>query len=154
MTSAKKALKNNDFTITIKVPKSAKQVFDALKNVEDWWIGEIHGRADKVGAEFVYTYKEFHKNTQKVIDITPNQKVVWYVEDAHLSFTRKKDEWKGTTIVFEISSKGEQTQITFTHQGLTPKAECFEACSSGWEFYIAKSLRNYLLKGKGLDPGF
>jgi len=82
-----------------------------------------------------------------------NKKIVWHVDDAAIGFTEDKNEWTGTDLIFEIFPRAEKTEIKFTHRGLTPKLECFEACSAGWEFYITKSLKNFLLEGQGLDPG-
>jgi len=152
MKSAKELSTNQDLTILISINKTPKEAYEAINDVKAWWIGDIEGRADKVGSEFTYRYKDFHKSTQKVIELVPGKKVVWHVEEANLSFAKNKKEWEGTNIVFEISTKGDQTEIKFTHHGLTPEVECYEACSGGWEFYITKSLTNLLTKGKGLYP--
>jgi len=144
----------NNYTNTIVIQKPPQEVYAAINKVADWWIGEIQGQALKVGDEFTYQYKNFHKSRQKVTELIPGRKIVWHVEEATLSFIENKDEWKGTDIVFEITAQNGQTEIKFTHFGLTPKAECFEACSGGWNFYIKQSLVNYLMKGKGIDPGF
>jgi uncharacterized protein YndB with AHSA1/START domain len=145
---------SNDLTVSLTVNKTPKEVYDAINDVKAWWIGEISGNSNNVGAEFVYRYKDFHTSTQKVTELVPNKKVVWHVEDALLSFTENKKEWKGTDIIFEITPKGDSTELKFTHKGLTPKVECFEACSEGWGFYVTKSLNNLLINGKGIDPGF
>jgi len=152
MKLAKELSTNQDLTILISINKTPKEAYEAINDVKAWWIGDIEGRADKVGSEFTYRYKDFHKSTQKVIELVPGKKVVWHVEEANLSFAKNKKEWEGTNIVFEISTKGDQTEIKFTHHGLTPEVECYEACSGGWEFYITKSLTNLLTKGKGLYP--
>lgn len=57
-------------------------------------------------------------------------------------------------MVFDLVSTKEGTQIHFTHEGLTPQIECFENCSAGWDFYIKKSLKNFIEKGEGIDPKF
>ena len=36
-------MQNKDFTISITVEKSAKEVFDAINNVSEWWQGKITG---------------------------------------------------------------------------------------------------------------
>jgi hypothetical protein len=144
----------NDLTISISVNKSPKEVYNAVNDVKAWWIGDVSGSADKVGAEFTYRYKEFHTSTQRVTELVPGKKIVWHVEDAVLSFAENKKEWKGTDIVFEIKPDGDITELKFIHKGLTPNVECFEACSEGWAFYVTKSLKNLLINGKGIDPGF
>jgi hypothetical protein len=77
--------------------------------------------------------------------------VAWLVVDATISFLQDKTEWMGTTIVFEISPKGDQTEIRFTHIGLAPDVECFEVCSDAWGGLIRGSLRSFINEGIG-DP--
>jgi hypothetical protein len=51
--------------------------------------------------------------------------------------------------VFEVSKKGNQTEVRFTHAGLVPQHECFGACSNAWGSYVNGSLRNLIATGKG-----
>ena len=37
----------------------------------------------------------------------------------------------------------------FTHVGLAPDDECYEACSDAWGSYIKHSLRSLITTGKG-----
>ena len=67
-------MKNQDFTTTIVVDQSPDQVFNALKNPQNWWSGEIAGKSSQVGDEFTYQYKEFHESTQRVVEMIPNKK--------------------------------------------------------------------------------
>lgn len=39
--------------------------------------------------------------------------------------------------------------IHFTHLGLVPEFECFDACSNGWTHYIRQSLLSLITTGKG-----
>jgi hypothetical protein len=140
-----------NFTTSIRVNKTPEEVFDAINNVRGWWIGEIEGSTDKIGDEFAYHYKDIHYSKQKITELIPGKRVVWHVLDANLSFVMVNDEWKGTYIVFDISKKGDKTEVVFTHIGLVPILLCFERCSNGWSFYINKSLKSFINTGKG-DP--
>ena len=142
-------MNNQNFTTTFSVDQTPKEAFDAINNVRGWWSGEIEGATDKLGDEFTYRYKDVHYTKQKLIEIVPDQRVVWLILDAYLNFTKDKTEWKGTKVVFEISKKGKQTEVRFTHQGLVPEFECFDACSNAWGFYISDSLRSLIATGKG-----
>jgi hypothetical protein len=51
--------------------------------------------------------------------------------------------------MFEISTRGNKTEIRFTHQGLVPAYECFDVCSNAWGSYVNGSLRNLIATGKG-----
>jgi hypothetical protein len=142
-------MSNHDFTTTILVDQTPKEAFDAINNVRGWWSGEIEGPTEKLGDEFTYQYKEFHYSKQKLIEVVPAQRVVWLVTDSRLNFVEDKSEWTGSKISFEISKKGDQTQVRFTHMGLVPKHECFDACSNAWTDYIRNSLRSLIATGKG-----
>jgi len=139
------------FTTTFLVDQTPKEAFDAINNVGGWWSGEIEGSTEKLGDEFTYPYKDVHRTKQKLVEVIPDKKVVWLVSDAYLNFTEDKTEWNGTKVIFEISEKGNKTEIRFTHQGLVRECECFDACSSAWGFYINNSLRSLITTGKG-DP--
>jgi hypothetical protein len=69
--------------------------------------------------------------------------------DSRINFVKDKTEWKGTDIVFEVTKKGDKTELRFTHVGLVPAFECYGACSDAWGFYINDSLRSLITTGKG-----
>ena len=140
-----------DFTTTLLVDQSAADVFNAVNNVRGWWHGKVEGSTDKINDDFDYRMKEFHYSKQKIVELIPNKKVVWLVTDSNLSFTSSKNEWTGTKIIFEISEVNNKTQICFTHEGLTPKFECYGDCSNGWTMLIQESLKNLITMGKGVE---
>jgi hypothetical protein len=143
-------MKNNqNYSTTISVKQTPKEVFEAVNNVRGWWSEEIEGRTDKLGAEFEFHYQDLHRSTHKITELVPGRKVVWHVPDARLTFVRDKTEWKGTDIVFEIAKKGNQTELRFTHIGLVPAIECYGACSGAWGFYINESLLSLITSGEG-----
>jgi uncharacterized protein YndB with AHSA1/START domain len=130
-----------DFTTTLLVDQSPAQVFNAITNVRGWWHGlyeeEIIGKTDELNQEFTFRAGAgAHYSKQRLIELVPNEKVVWLVTEAELSFVEKKDEWVGTKITFDISKKGDKTRVKFTHQGLTSGAECYDSCSSAWKMYM------------------
>jgi hypothetical protein len=137
-------MKKKDFTTTISVDQTPMEVFHAINNVRGWWSGEIEGSTDKLNDEFTYRYKDFHYSRQKLVEVIPEKKIVWLVTEGSINFVKDKNEWTGTKIIFEISPKGAQTLIRFTHEGLVPEHECFDACSNAWTGYIANSLRNFI----------
>jgi len=141
---------SHDFTTTLLVDKTPAEAFNAITNVRGWWSEEIDGGAAKLNDEFTYHYRDIHGCTMKLIEVEPNQKVVWLVTENYFSFTKDKREWIGTKIIFDISLKDNKTQIIFTHLGLVPEYECFDICSNAWGQYIQQSLYSLITTGVGL----
>ena len=140
---------SRDYTTTIRVKATPERAFDAITDVRGWWAGEIEGETARVGAEFTYRYENFHTSKQRVIELEPAKRVVWQVVESRLNFIARKDEWNGTRIEFEISRTRDGSEIRFTHTGLSPDVECFDACANAWGFLVSKSLRGLIETGKG-----
>jgi hypothetical protein len=138
-----------DFVTSILVDQSPKEVFKAVNNVRGWWQGEITGNAGKLNEEFSYRMEDIHFSKQKVVEIIPDEKVVWLITDSQLNFLEEKNEWTGTKISFEISQTKDKTLLRFTHKGLVPDFECYDACSNAWTDLIKKSLFSLITTGKG-----
>lgn len=139
-----------DFTTTLLVDKTPKEAFDTINNVRGWWSEEIEGGTSKLNDEFNYHFEDIHTCKIKLVEVIPNQKVVWLILDNYFKFTQDKTEWKGTKISFDIAEQDGKTQIVFTHHGLVPEYECFEICRGAWTNYIQNSLASLISTGKGL----
>lgn len=137
-------MKKQDFTTTILVDQSPKEAFDAINNVRGWWTGEIDGTTDKLDNEFSYRFKDLHYSKHKLIEAIPGEKIVWLITESSINFVKDKNEWRGTKIIFDIALAGDKTQIRFTHHGLVPAQECYDACSNAWTGYITDSLRKFI----------
>ena len=144
-------MNQRNFTTVFTVDQTPEEAFAAITNVRGWWSGQIEGYTEKLGDEFTYQYKDVHCSKQKLTEVIPGKKVTWEVVDGYLNFVADKSEWKGTKVTFEIGKRGEQTEVRFTHVGLLPDHECYDACSNAWAFYINDSLRSLIATGKG-DP--
>src|SRR5438445_2167808 len=142
-------MKDQNYTATFTVDQTPKEVFAAITNVRGWRSGNIEGSTDKLGDEFTYRYEDVHYSKQKITEFIPGKKVVWHVLDGYLNFTQDKTEWQGTDITFDISKKRDKTEVRFTHVGLVPESECYDACSNAWGSYINGSLRSLITSGKG-----
>ena len=142
-------VKSKSFNSTILVDQNPATAFHAIQNFRAWWSEEIEGRTDKLNEEFTYHYKDVHRCKMRIIEFVPNKKVVWHVLDNYFNFTKDKGEWKDTKISFEISKKGDKTEVNFTQFGLVPEYECFDICSDAWSQYIQQSLLSLITTGKG-----
>lgn len=137
-------MSNSDFTTSFKVNRSPSEVFEVLSNVRDWWTGIIDGSSDHLGAEFTYRSEPHHRSSHKVTEYVPDKRIVWHTTDSSINFVKNRSEWTGTDVILEIEPDGEGSEVRFTHVGLNPSVECFEACSQGWEAYVLKGLRKLL----------
>jgi hypothetical protein len=140
-------MKNQDFTVSFMVDQSPEEVFAAINNPHTWWTGEFEGTSDKLGAEFIYRYEPHHYSKQKVSEWVPGKRAVWDVIESRLNFIKEKDEWTGTKIIFDIEKKGNKTEVRFTHAGLVPEIECYDACSNAWNGLVKNSLRELIATG-------
>ena len=142
-------MNNRSYTTAFTVNQTPEAAFAAINNVRGWWSEEIEGRTDKLGEEFKYHFQDIHRCKLKIAELVPGKKVVWRVLDNYFNFIKDKTEWTGTDVIFDISKKGDKTEVRFTHQGLVPEYECYDACREGWSTYINSSLLDFIVTGKG-----
>jgi hypothetical protein len=136
------------YSVTMVVDQSPTEVFNAINNVRGWWSGEITGVTDRLGAEFTYAYKAYHRSTHKITEFVPGRRVVWLTTAASINFVNDKSEWNGTEIVFDITRRADKTQLRFTHIGLVPTIECYGGCSGAWQSLITEGLFKLISRGK------
>src|ERR1700757_3771713 len=115
-----------NFTTSISVEQSPGDVFNAINNVRGWWSEEIEGNTNELNEEWDYHYEDVHRCKMKIVEFIPGKKVVWLVLDNYFNFTKDKSEWKGNKIIFEITEKGNKTQLKFSQVGLVPEYECYD----------------------------
>ena len=143
-------IKNDqNFTTTLLVDQTPREVFDAINNVRGWWSEDIEGSSSQLNDEFDYRAKELHACKMKLIEVVPDKKVVWLVTYNYFNFVKDPNEWTGTHVRFDISQVGNKTQLVFTHEGLVPQFECYEVCSPAWTHYVQKSLLPLITTGQG-----
>ena len=134
-----------NFTMTLIVDQSPREVFNAVLNVRGWWHGfyseEIIGEMRNENDEFTFRAGDgAHFTRQKLVNVIADKRVEWLVTESALTFIEDEGEWEGTRLVFEISQKAGKTQLVFTHHGLTPEVECYDACSGAWTMYLREKL--------------
>lgn len=146
-------MENKNYTSTITVDKDPLTTNNSIKIFREWWSEEIEGNTDKLGESFFYHYKDVHLCKLKLIEEIPNKKLVYLITDNEFNFTKDKKEWINTKLIFDLSAEGNKTKVIFTHEGLTPKDECYNVCNDAWTSYIQGSLKNYIETGKGKPNG-
>lgn len=143
-------MNNNSFNSSITTPTGADDAIAKISKVPEWWGVTFSGRSEQQGDEFTVkmTGDSFFNFT--VSELVPGKRVVWLVTDCHMPWYSDKTEWKDTRLIFDLSEKGGETEVRFTHEGLTPDVECYEDCQTGWTHWIKTSLFSYLATGKGV----
>jgi hypothetical protein len=141
-------MKKENFTYSFTSSKSPKEIYELLLNIEQWWSGlyeeTIKGKSRQLNDEFSFKAGGgIHNTSQRLIELIPHKKIVWLVTNSKLTFLSDPSEWENTKICFDISKEGDKTLVTFTHDGLTPEIECYNACSGGWTGYL-ENLNNKL----------
>lgn len=138
-----------DYTTSFTVQQGAATVFNAIMNFRGWWSQEIDGPTDKLNETFFYHYKDVHLCRIRLIERNPGIRLVYLVVDNQFNFTNDPTEWINTKLIFDISSDGVNTVVTFTHEGLVPEYECYNVCQDAWTSYIQGSLRELITTGIG-----
>lgn len=136
----------NDFLLRITLDAPADQVFRSINQVSTWWTENLEGKSEALNDEFSVRFGDVHYSKQKLVEVIPNQRVVWLVTESHLNFIDDKQEWTGTKIIFDIIAGEEKTELRFTHEGLIPEIACYDACSNAWSQYIQGSLVELIKK--------
>jgi uncharacterized protein YndB with AHSA1/START domain len=142
-------MSEESLSITFTVDATPQRAFDAIRDVRGWWGEGIEGSVDAIGDTFHYRHGDLHDSTQQLITFVPGEKIAWRVTDAHMSFLEHPSEWKGSEIRFELVPRLGQTEVRFTHVGLTEASECYGACRKGWGLYVGESLPRLITTGQG-----
>jgi Activator of Hsp90 ATPase homolog 1-like protein len=141
-------MENKSFTTSIEVEKSQRESFNAIKEVTKWWSNDFEGCSRKLNDEFIIYHPDQHYSKQKLIEVVPNERMVWLVTDSTLYWLQKdKHEWTNTKMIFDITTKDNKTLLRFTHEGLVPEKECYAMCKQGWSMIIKEWLFHFITVG-------
>lgn len=140
---------NKSFTTAILVDQSPAEVFNAINKPQEWWSNSIKGNPEKLNEEWNYNFGDNHITKLKTIELMPNHKVVWLVEENHFKNASDQSEWVGNRITFDISKQGNKTELVFTQIGLVPTYNCYKSCEWAWTGFIEKSLQSLITTGTG-----
>ena len=141
-------MEKQNYTCQIEAPVSAKEAFDGINNVPGWWAQNFEGSSTALEDVFTVHFGETF-GTFRITLMAAGSKIVWFCEDCYLDLLKDKKEWKGTSIVWEISTAGDGCNLKMTHVGLVPGIECYNDCEQGWNFFTKESLLKLLTQGKG-----
>jgi hypothetical protein len=147
-------MENKDYHRTIMVNASPAEAMKKISKVNEWWKHDFSGSAEKLNDKFTVPFGELNGEKSfvdfMVSEFVPNSKTTWKVTNCNLPWFNDKTEWNNTEVVFEISIENDKTKIGFTHIGLVPGMECYDACEKGWDGHVTKSLLGFINEGKGM----
>ncbi len=140
-------MSNPSYTDGFTVTETPERVFAGVTDVRNWWTETIEGDTGQQGDTFVFRDAGIRFARFRLTEVIPGQRVVWTVEDSELVFVDDRDEWTGTKVIFDITTGNGTTTLHFTHDGLLPSVECYEACSTGWSGCM-RSLEQLIVTGE------
>jgi len=128
--------------INVTIKATSESIYNALTTedgLSSWWAKQTTARPE-IGFLNTFAFGTF-VNKMKVIELTPNKKVVWECVESI-------DEWVGTFISFELEDKGEKTLLRFTHEGWKEITDMFAGCTYDWARFMT-SLKSLCETGTG-----
>ena len=143
-------MSERSYSTELLVSVKPESVYNAItKDIDKWWT-ELSNQAQRVRDQLIVRFENTTSWVMRVSEALPNRSLVWKVVEANhdLEGITKKDEWKETTIKWEIAENETGSKVTLTHEGLIPALECYEICKAGWGYFLG-SLKNYLETGRG-----
>jgi hypothetical protein len=139
-------MEQQNFTCSITANTTAHEAFTGISHVNEWWGRNVDGKSEKLNDVFTIHFGTTFV-TFKLTEVVADKKIVWHVTDCYLPWLNDKKEWNNTDLVFEIEEQGNATQVKFTHVGLVPTVECYDACVKGWSEHFKGSLSKLLNEG-------
>jgi hypothetical protein len=140
-----------DYTTSIKVKANQVDVFNAVaKELDKWW-GKVDKPVSKEGDDFTISFGKT-KWRFLITEFSEYDRITWKcIKAEHIveGLTDIEEEWLDTEVVWSFKKNINDVEISMGHNGLTPELNCYNICESGWNFFIATSLKNYLETGNG-----
>ena len=143
-------MEKNNFNCSISANISSSEIINKISNVPGWWGITFSGSAEKQNDTFNVKMSGDSFFNFTVTELIPGKRVVWLVTDCNMPWYTDKKEWAGTRLIFDIRENKDETELTFTHEGLTPEVECYNDCVPGWKHWIKTSLFSYITTGEGV----
>lgn len=141
----------DNYNTAIELKAKADKIYEALAyRIPFWWSEFFTGASSEEGDLFTVRFGDNIHKTIRIKELIPDSRVIWSVEDSLIAIPELKNqtEWMGTSIVWEIEQKENNSLLLLTHVGLNPAMECYAICSGGWNQFIG-SLKLFLETGTG-----
>ncbi len=115
--------------VDIKAP--AGDVLDAVATrdgLAQWWTPQVDGESE-VGGDLRFHFGNPEPSAVMTVEEITDRRVQWRC-------TQGPDEWKDTTVIFELKPGDDRTTLLFTHAGWREPVEFMHHCSTKWGYYL------------------
>lgn len=143
-------MKKNDFNCSFTAKIDAEVAIKKISNVPGWWGVGFEGNSQNQNDKFVVKMGGDSFFNFTVSEIIPGKKIIWSITDCNMPWYADKKEWANTRLIFDINENNGESELNFTHEGLTPEVECYNDCAPGWTHWINTSLHSYFTTGEGV----
>jgi uncharacterized protein YndB with AHSA1/START domain len=137
-----------DYAARVAIHASQERVFDAIATVEGirgWWTPIVKGSGTP-GAELRLEFEGLDEYIALRVERMTRPSALHWSCVAHTGLP----EWAGTKMTFDLVERtSRECQLNFRHIGLTPKLECYDRCTLGWDHFLG-SLVVYIERGTGM----
>lgn len=134
----------SSYTRSLMIDASPGSIFQALTVELDRWWGKMDMPVSGVGDVFKVAWGD----PWYLFEVTKFDApflVDWRCIDANQiidGLEGVQKEWVGTELQWRIEPQGERScRVTFTHQGLVPDFNCYDFCSSTWDYFFGERLK-------------
>ena len=132
------------YSVEIELAKSLGEVFDHLIDLSNWWPEDFEGESLKLNGEFIFRTGDSHYSKNRVVEFIPDKRLAWLTTES----IRKTDnfEWTGTKMIFELTPRGNHTQLKFTYDGVVLEHESdrlVQIC----DMTVKEMFYNFIVKG-------
>lgn len=118
-------------TINTSVDK-VRGLLTSINGLKAWWENPVSG-SPEAGGKLRFGFNESDDYAIMKVKKQNTSGVLWEV----IEDTGYDGEWVGTEISFEIKElHPAQTELSFTHIGLTPELTSYQGCVGGWNYFL------------------
>ena len=129
--------------VVISAPlKSVYEAVATTEGISEWWTRD-GVRGDSVEGSKV----EFYFGSPEPAAV---MEVTRLDTEGHVSWNciEGADEWVGTKLTFDLTQKGDETTVLFSHAAWRDPSEFMAHCSARWAYFLL-SMKSLLETGKG-----
>jgi uncharacterized protein YndB with AHSA1/START domain len=122
----------NDIRHRVGIDAPIGEVYDAFATrdgVARWWTRDVKGEPKQGGTLKIHFGRPEPRVVMEVTDLHAPTQVRWRC-------IHGPDEWKETTISFELKPNGQETVVVFTHAGWQEPVEFMHHFSTKWAYFL------------------